>query len=70
MWELFFSTDPDTKRTVEGAITAQYDFEREKSTGYKLLDMEEMEYGLFSGAYDTGSMTLREKILAKKKELR
>ena len=56
-------TDPGTKRTVHGAITAEYDFEREKTTGYKLIDMEEMEYRLFSGAYDIGAMTLREKIL-------
>ena len=56
-------TDPDTGRTVQGAINAEYDFEREKTTGYRLIDMEEMEYRLFSGAYDISAMTLHEKIL-------
>ena len=56
-------TDPDTGRTVQGAINAAYDFEKEKTTDYKLVDMEEVEYRLFSGAYDIGAMTLREKIL-------
>ncbi len=56
-------TDPNTKRTVNGAITAGYDFEKEKPVGYRLIDMEEMENILFRGAYDIGAMTLREKIL-------
>ncbi|MBO4414780.1 MAG: glycoside hydrolase family 3 protein [Lachnospiraceae bacterium] len=38
-------------------------FEKEKTTGYQLIDMEEMEYKLSSGAYDISAMTLREKIL-------
>ncbi len=56
-------TDPGTNRTVSGAITAEYDFEEEKTNGYRLIDMEEIEYRLFSTAYDTDAMTLREKIL-------
>ena len=40
-------TDPDTGRTVRGTINAEYDFDKEETITYELIDTEMMESGLF-----------------------